>query len=53
MEQQTPHAIPTSHGRLRDAKGRFLAKPPPLSKQQLGDLTAWTVFEEATPQTAS
>jgi hypothetical protein len=35
----------------RDAKGRFVkgVKPPPLSKQQLGDLTALTVVEEAEP----
>jgi hypothetical protein len=35
----------------RGARGRFVAtpKPPPLSKQQLGDLTALTVFEEAEP----
>jgi hypothetical protein len=37
--------------RLRDAKGRFMAKPkpPPLSKQTLGDLTAVTIVDEAEP----
>jgi hypothetical protein len=35
----------------RDARGRFMAKPkpPPLSKQTLGDLTALTILEEAPP----
>jgi hypothetical protein len=37
--------------RLRDAKGRFMAKPktPPLSAQTIGDLTALTIVEEAEP----
>jgi hypothetical protein len=38
--------------RLRDRRGRFVAKPktpPPLSKQTLGDLTALTIVEEAEP----
>ncbi len=39
--------------RRRDARGRFIATPkpkPPLSAQQLGDLTAWTVPDEREPQ---
>jgi hypothetical protein len=36
----------------RDARGRFMAKPkpPPLSAQTLGDLTALIVLEEAEPE---
>jgi hypothetical protein len=48
-QKSTPHA--TAKTRLRDSRGRFVKAPkaPPLSAQMLGDLTALTVPEEATP----